>query len=106
MPSGQDGVVSCCHPGGQPEIQPVMDIHCVYCQTPITFLVTSTHPAFGESSSPSNPWTSDKGDSIQTPRVVPVAEARPTGIVHAQHSWFRAEHVIQVRLMIANEAQF
>lgn len=96
MPSGQDGVVSGCHPGGQPEMQPVMDIHCVCCQTPITFLVTSSSPAFGESSPPRSPWMSDK-DSIQTPRVVPMAEVRPTGTAHAQHSWFRAERVIQVR---------
>ena len=105
MPSGQDGVVSGCHPRGQPEMQPIMDIPCVYCQTPSTFLVTSTSPAFGESSHPHSPWMSDK-DSIQTPRVVPMAEARPTGTVHAQHRWFRAERVKQVRLMIANEAQF
>lgn len=102
-PSGQDGRVGCCQPGGQPERQPVVDTHCFYCLTPFTLLVTSIQPPSWGIPCPSSPCTSDKVDSTQTPRVVPKAEARPTGAFPPQHSWFRAEHVIQVRLIIANE---
>lgn len=95
-PSGQDGRVGCCHPGGQPERQPVVDTHCFYCLTPFTLLVTSIQPPSWGITSPSSPCTSDRVGSTQTPRVVPKAEARPMGTFPPQHSWFRAEHVIDL----------